>query len=159
MTSANHVEVSLDEGLREVNGDFPAYLSQIDSTRIKILVELILAGEEISWTSIGIILSGHEHTRTLNRTYLNHDFDTDVLSFLVDKSELGIEGEVYVDVETALERHLEFDSTLRDEIERYVAHGTLHLAGHLDETPELKAQMHLLEDTYLSELARVNGLS
>jgi len=124
----------------------------VDTHRIEMLVRSILETEKVDWSSVGIILTGHEQVHELNRQYLQHDYVTDVLSFLIDESGDGIEGEVYVDVETAAERHVEFSVTLREEIERYIVHGVLHLAGHDDDTKEQKDRMHELESQYLRRL-------
>lgn len=122
----------------------------VDPGRIEKLVAYTLESENVKWSQVGIVFTGHEHLRSMNRDYLGHDYDTDVLSFLIDKTEAGIEGEVYVDVETADERHTEFGSSLREEIERYVVHGLLHLAGYDDDTSEKKQIMHDLESKVLS---------
>lgn len=121
----------------------------VDEKRIERLVQQVLTGEGLPYREIGIVFTRHEHVTALNRDFLGHDYETDVLSFLLSEAEAGIEGEVYVDVETAAERHAEFATTLTDEIERYVVHGVLHLSGHNDDTPDQKEQMHLLETKYL----------
>jgi rRNA maturation RNase YbeY len=123
----------------------------VDEARIERIAAAVLSAEGVLWSEVGIILTGHARVRELNRLFLNHDHDTDVLSFLVDETDAGIEGEVYVDVETAAERHAEFGAALQEEIERYVIHGLLHLAGHDDDTPEAKAKMAALELKYLEE--------
>ena len=130
------------------NGIDPA---AADIARIERLATAVLSSERVTWSEVGIILAGHDRVRELNRMFLNHDIDTDVLSFLVDETDAGLEGEVYVDVETAAERHEEFGATLQEEIERYVIHGLLHLAGYDDDTPEGKARMAELETKYLGE--------
>ena len=118
------------------------------------LVETVLAGEDKAWSSVGVILSGHEMVTSLNVEWLAHDYDTDVLSFLVEEGPDGLEGEVYVDVETARERHSEFGTTVHDEICRYIVHGVLHLAGQDDATAEGERLMRALEDRYLSLAAK-----
>ena len=143
MTSVNRVEISW-----ALDSDRP----DIDSARIETLVRLVFAGETVLWSSVGIILGSHEVVSQLNGTYLDHHYDTDVLSFLIDESNEGIEGEVYVDVETASERHAEFGTTVAEEVERYVAHGVLHLAGYDDSTTDGKNAMRALEDKYLASL-------
>lgn len=132
-----------------VSFDFPADAELIDLDRLTRLAELVFVSENTRWVEVGIILTRHHRMSGLNRDFLNHEFDTDVLSFLLNQSDEGIEGEVYVDVETAAERHSEFGSTLEKEIQRYVVHGLLHLAGHQDETLEKKQAMHHLESRYL----------
>lgn len=113
------------------------------------LVERVMAGELVAWSSIGVILAGHELVTELNTKWLSHDYHTDVLSFLVEEGDAGLEGEVYVDVETARERCAEFNTTVQDEIARYIVHGLLHLAGHDDATAEGTRMMTALENRYL----------
>ena len=133
-----------------VSFDFSDDAELVDSTRLTRLAENVLEAERATWAEIGIVLTRHDRLRTLNRDFLNHDFNTDVLSFMVEESDAGIEGEVYVDLETAIERHAEFGSTIEEEIERYVVHGLLHLVGYTDDTPEKKKEMNELESRYLA---------
>ncbi|GMQ81938.1 MAG: rRNA maturation RNase YbeY [Rhodothermia bacterium] len=132
-----------------ISFDFSDDAEFVDLTRLTRLAEHVLETECAAWVRIGIVLTRHDRLRTLNRDFLNHDFNTDVLSFLVEESDAGIEGEVYVDLETAIERHTEFGSTIEEEIDRYVVHGLLHLAGYDDDTPEKKREMYELESRYL----------
>lgn len=100
--------------------------------------------------AITVVLTGREVVLDLNRAYLQHDFPTDVLSFRLDEEEDEVlEGEVYVDLDMATERHEEFGSDFTTEVYRYAIHGTLHLFGYDDHTEETKAQMRALEDRYL----------
>lgn len=132
-----------------ISFDFSEDAELVDLPRLIRLAEHVLEAERTVWTGIGIVLTRHDRLRTLNRDFLKHDLNTDVLSFLLETSDAGIEGEIYVDLETAIERHAEFDSSIEKEIERYVVHGLLHLAGHKDDTPEKKEKMHALESNYL----------
>ncbi len=132
-----------------ISFDFSEDAELVDLPRLIRLAEHVLEAEGTVWTGIGIVLTRHDRLRTLNRDFLKHDLNTDVLSFLLETSDAGIEGEIYVDLETAIERHAEFDSSIEKEIERYVVHGLLHLAGHKDDTPEKKEKMHALESNYL----------
>lgn len=132
-----------------ISFDFSEDAELVDLPRLIRLAEHVLQAEGTVWTGIGIVLTRHDRLRTLNRDFLKHDLNTDVLSFLLETSDAGIEGEIYVDLETAIERHAEFGSSIEKEIERYVVHGLLHLAGHEDDTPEKKEKMHALESNYL----------
>ncbi|TDI76594.1 MAG: rRNA maturation RNase YbeY [Bacteroidetes bacterium] len=143
MTSDNRVEVTWA---------FDDATQAVSDVKVESLVRLVLDSENISWKSIGVVFGSHRLVRDLNKNYLQHDFNTDVLSFLIDESTEGIEGEVYIDVETALERYEEFGATLENELVRYVAHGVLHLAGYNDAVVDGKDAMRVLEDKYLAAL-------
>lgn len=121
-----------------------------DEERVSRIAHVVFGGEERIFDSISVVLADHATVLELNREWLEHDWTTDVISFLLEDD--PIEGEVYVDVETARERHGEFDATLRGEIERYIIHGMLHLCGYDDATDDERSHMRSLEDRYLTAL-------
>lgn len=124
----------------------------IDESALRRLLLRVAQEEGVTIADLTVVLSDHAHVLDLNRTYLEHDYETDVLAFnLADDPAAGpIEGEIYIDLDTAQERHSEFNATFQNEVFRYAIHGLLHLAGYDDSTPERKAQMRALEDRYLS---------
>lgn len=109
----------------------------------------VLVAEEAQLKQLTIVLADHDTVLALNRRYLEHDYHTDVLAFDYGGSDL-LEGEVYVDLDTAAERCDEYASAYEEEALRYAVHGLLHLIGYSDKTPEEEAEMHELEDRYLS---------
>lgn len=109
----------------------------------------VFRGEGMRIEHVTLILGDHHLVRRLNRDYLGHDSDTDVLAFRYSHPGSDIEGEIYVDLDTALERHTEFGDTFEEEVLRYAIHGALHLVGHTDKTAELKRAMYELENRYL----------
>lgn len=127
---------------------------RVDEAVLEQLVQQVIAGEQGILRSLNVVLADHETVLSLNRAYLNHDYHTDVLSFSLDDSgEAGVvDGEVYVDLDTAAERHTEFGATFEAEVYRYVVHGLLHLLGYDDATVPEKEVMHALEDRYLAGL-------
>ena len=102
---------------------------------------------------LSVVLADHATVLALNQTYLAHDYLTDVLSFDLREDETEtVEGEIYIDLDTAVERHSEFGTSFIKEVYRYAVHGLLHLIGYDDATPEMKAQMRALENRYLEGL-------
>lgn len=126
---------------------------RVDAAALRRLLAHVLEAEGCRLHYLGIVLADHATVLELNRTYLDHDYLTDVLSFRLadDAPPEVIDGEVYVDLDTAAERHAEFGASFEEEAFRYAVHGLLHLAGYDDATPAQKAQMHAREDRYLAE--------
>jgi rRNA maturation RNase YbeY len=120
---------------------------------LETLARRVLEGERCAWTYVGIVLADHEMVHRLNREYLGHDYRTDVLSFLIDRTDRGIEGEVYVDLDTAESNAARFGEPYEREVARCVVHGLLHLAGHDDPGDDERARMRRLEDRYLGPVA------
>ena len=74
-------------------------------------VARVTAGEGFAVLELSVVLADHRAVRALNAEWLGHDYETDVLSFALDDEAAGrreIDGEVYVDLDTAAERAPEF---------------------------------------------------
>ncbi|MBL7979050.1 MAG: rRNA maturation RNase YbeY [Bacteroidetes Order II. Incertae sedis bacterium] len=130
---------------------------QLDLEKIKTLVYLVLDGEGFTLTYLGIVLSDHEAIHAMNREYLGHDYETDVLSFPLQsghhiRTHRQVEGEIYVDLDTALEVAPEYHTVFEQEALRYIVHGLLHLMGYDDATEEARKLMSMREDQYLKLL-------
>lgn len=125
---------------------------QLDEDGVRAVVEAVCEGEGVRVRDLGVVLADHALVHDLNREWLGHDYETDVVSFVLDEEAQArgeIDGEVYVDLDTAAERCGEFGVAWEHEALRYVAHGVLHLAGHDDASDEERAAMRALEDRYL----------
>ena len=125
----------------------------LDEAAVRAVALAVCAGEGVEVESLGVILGDHALVHELNREWLGHDYETDVVSFVLDEDAQAagrIDGEVYVDLDTAAERAPEFGVTPAHEALRYVAHGVLHLCGHDDATDAQRAAMRALEDRYLA---------
>ena len=122
---------------------------RLDEAALRRLILCVVEAEDRTVDYLGIILADHQTVLDLNRTYLAHDYLTDVLSFPLGETDETIDGEVYVDLDTAAERHEAFAHSFEDEARRYVVHGLLHLMGYHDATPAEQNTMRRLEDRYL----------
>ncbi len=89
----------------------------------------------------------------INRQYLQHDYPTDVLSFVLEDREPYLEGELVVSADTASRSASEFDWPAESELLLYVIHGALHLVGYRDKQPEENAEMRSAEASILRELS------
>jgi probable rRNA maturation factor len=89
----------------------------------------------------------------LNRQYLEHDYPTDVLSFVLaeDAAAKSLDGEIIVSADYAAREADRYDWTAGDELLLYVIHGALHLVGHDDATPMGKQAMREAETKYLRQ--------
>jgi probable rRNA maturation factor len=128
-------------------------LSETDATadpRLRQAVEAIFRESLIERATLSIAIVDDPTIHRLNRQYLDHDYPTDVLSFLLERDERGLEGEVIVSVDTAARRAVEFGWSTADELLLYVIHGTLHLVGYDDQTESTRAEMRAAERRMLT---------
>ncbi|MEO1994765.1 MAG: rRNA maturation RNase YbeY [Planctomycetaceae bacterium] len=130
----------------------------IDQSHLRRVAESVLRDESVTNAQLSIALVDGPSMRELNRAYLDHDYDTDVLSFdLSDavSAHIGenasqqtgrsIEGEIVISSEMAAQVAAGFDWSPQDEVVLYLVHGLLHLVGYDDSTVEQKAVMRTRE--------------
>ena len=140
-----------------------SYLIEINSSgqphesnlaRIRESVQHILEDASIETAEISIAIVSDEKMQQLNRRYLDHDYPTDVLSFLLDHDaeKKSLEGQIIASSEYAEREAPQYGWTTGDELLLYVIHGCLHLVGHDDSTPEAAAAMRQAEVGYLERL-------
>lgn len=116
-------------------------------------VRCALAGEGIGSAAISIVGVNNRRCRRLNRTYLGHDYVTDVISFPLEEVP-RLEGEIYINLDRARVQADDYRVSTRQELARLAIHGTLHLTGFDDRTRAAAARMHAREDTVLARLQR-----
>ena len=101
---------------------------------------------------ISIAIVDDPNMKTLNKQYLDHDYETDVLSFVMDSKPESkrLDGQLIVSAETAQRVATELQISLDDELLLYVIHGMLHLVGLHDQDPQSAAVMRSAEANYLA---------
>ncbi|MDA1049245.1 MAG: rRNA maturation RNase YbeY [Planctomycetota bacterium] len=125
-----------------------------DAKLLQAAVRRVLDGESIEEADVSVAIVDDATIHVLNRKYLQHDYATDVLSFLLSSSGDLLEGEIIVSADTAAREAIRFRSSLLDELLLYLIHGTLHLAGYDDASDSERATMRVKERQYLGALGR-----
>lgn len=117
------------------------------------IVRQTLTQEQVRAATIGVAVVDNPTIWRLNRRHLQHDYPTDVLSFLLESDPVEIpplgprgagrmlEGEVIVSAEMALQMSAQYHWQGADELCLYLVHGLLHLCGYDDLTPEEQTVM------------------
>ncbi len=115
-------------------------------------VRLVVENESGDEADVSIAIVDDDTIHALNRKYLEHDYPTDVLSFLLSSSGDTLEGEVIVSADTAAREAVRFGWSTSDELLLYLIHGTLHLVGYEDASEADRATMRTKERHYLAAL-------
>ena len=85
----------------------------------------------------------------INRTYLNHDTYTDIITFDYVVGNL-ISGDIMISIDRVGENAAKFGVPFEHELRRVVVHGVLHLLGQGDKSDEEAREMRRLEEEALS---------
>ena len=123
----------------------------VDERRIQRAVRMVLEEASIGEAEVSVAVVDDPTMRTLNCRYLNHDYATDVLSFVLEQTPERLEGQVIVSADTALAEAARFGWAAADELLLYVIHGALHLAGLEDGTAGERAEMRARERACLAQ--------
>lgn len=87
-----------------------------------------LAAQVAPGRTFTCLITGDRALHDLNRSFLGHDYPTDVLSF--PSGESGPElGDLAISIDRALVQSQEFGHSLLDELRLLMLHGLLHLTG------------------------------
>jgi probable rRNA maturation factor len=121
-------------------------------------VRSALSAEHVRQAAISVIGVNNRRCRRLNRTFLGHDYVTDVISFPLEDAP-RLEGEIYINLDRARVQAGEYRVSTRHELARLAIHGTLHLTGYDDRTRADAARMHAREDVVLARMSRRRAIT
>jgi probable rRNA maturation factor len=123
----------------------------------KVAGQVLLAENVNPLVEIGMVVTGQDKIRELNRIYLEEDKPTDVLSFPMRDSDVDESGfvtppdsalrlgEVIISYPQAKQQAREHGHTVKKEVAVLIIHGLLHLLGYDHDTPGRKRVMHKRE--------------
>lgn len=122
-----------------------------DGDRLLDAITEILADHDIQTAEVSLAVVDDPTIRQLNNQYLQHDYETDVISFVLDWNESNqhLAAQLIVSTDTAKREGQQVGNSMEEELLLYVIHGTLHLVGYDDKNDAAAKEMRLAERDYL----------
>lgn len=108
-------------------------------------VSRIVSSEEYTVGELSFIFCGDSYLHEMNRTYLNHDTLTDIITFDYSTGKT-ISGDVFISIERVWDNAKGFGVEEKEELQRVMAHGVLHLMGYNDKSEEEALVMRAKEN-------------
>ena len=99
--------------------------------------------------NISIIFCSDNYVLDINQKYLLHDYFTDIITFDYCEGD-RLSGDLFISVDSVRENSVEFGTEFKDELNRVIIHGLLHLVGYDDHTEKDIKLMRSKENYYLS---------
>jgi probable rRNA maturation factor len=151
----------------------PQYEGQLDAHALDRLAVGVLRAEGVTGPlELGVCITTDHEVRTLNRDFLGHDYDTDVISFGMSEGAQSAGevphfvtpaerpaylGDIAISYDRAAEQAPEFGNSTHAEVATLLIHGLLHLLGYDDRGDSDREKMHsrqqqLLETLYDPEM-------
>ena len=120
-----------------------------DRTKLKQFIERLFKKEQQKLGSLSYIFCSDEYLLDINKSFLQHDFYTDVISFDLNSGGNETEGEVYISVDRIKDNAKDLDVSFKQEFHRVIFHGALHLCGYRDKKKTDQQDMRDAENKYL----------
>jgi probable rRNA maturation factor len=121
-----------------------------DKIRLREWIYEVVKKEKKDIEFINYIFCSDAYLLKLNKTYLQHNYFTDVITFSYDEGEKQLKGDIYISIERVKENAKDYSRTFYNELHRVMIHGVLHLIGYEDNTDKERELIRKKEDKYLS---------
>lgn len=109
-----------------------------------------VAGSELKTLgNVNIIFCSDNYILDVNMQYLQHDYFTDIITFDYCEGKV-LSGDLFISIDSVRENASFFGTEFKDELNRVIVHGLLHLIGYDDHSEEDIKVMRSKEDYYLS---------
>ncbi|HEY0669402.1 MAG TPA: rRNA maturation RNase YbeY [Sphingobacteriaceae bacterium] len=118
---------------------------------IKKWIRNTIVAEDQKLNELTFIFCSDEYLLNINRSYLNHDTYTDIITFDNSDKPGFLTGDIFISIDRICDNAKKFKVSEVDELHRVMIHGVLHLLGYSDKTQPAKAKMTAKEDEYLKE--------
>jgi len=122
---------------------------RIQKKNIHSLVESLASELNFKLFNLEINFISDKSILEINRTYLKHNYTTDIITFNYSNVSNKIDGEIFISIEDAILNSKKFKVSLSEELARLVIHGLLHLLGYDDQNNSNKKIMKRLENKLL----------
>ena len=100
---------------------------------------------------INVIFCSDEYLLEMNRTHLDHDYYTDIITFDFTTEQV-ISGDLYISFDRVQDNALHNQIQLEIELYRVIIHGVMHLCGYKDKTKKDALLMRQQEEKCLIKI-------
>jgi len=125
-------------------------LDTLDADTWSTWIKEVIEEEGYELARIDYIFCSDEFLLEVNRTHLDHDFYTDIITFPLNPN--PIIAEIYISLDRVRENATSYSVSFEDELMRVIIHGILHLCGYDDHEEADIAFIRKKEAYYLKKL-------
>jgi rRNA maturation RNase YbeY len=120
-----------------------------DEPKVKKWILAVVGAQGKRVGNLNYLFCDDSYLINVNRTYLNHDTYTDIITFDYVEGNV-VSGDILISVERVSENATLFNSSFEQELRRVIIHGVLHLLGQADKSDEDAAEMRRKEESALA---------
>ena len=112
----------------------------------------VFDGEHCKISALELDFVTNREIKKVNTTFLKHEFETDIITFLYSGKKEGIEGECIISLDSVRKNAKLYETGYKNELKRVIVHGCLHLTGYNDKTESQKKRIREKENLYIGYL-------
>ena len=121
-------------------------LNDIDLTN---WISKVCVTENYNLGDISLIFCSDEYLLDMNRTHLDHDYYTDIITFDYTDNQI-VSGDLFISIDRVRDNANDFNVSFEHELHRVIIHGVLHLCGYKDKSDDEEKLMRTKENNALS---------
>lgn len=119
--------------------------------KFRTILKNLMIDENLILGNISYIFCSDTYILELNKSSLNHDYYTDIITFDFRDGKI-ICGDLFISIDRIRDNANKMKTSFSDELHRVMLHGVLHICGYGDKTEKEIIKMRSKEDYYLQEL-------
>jgi len=124
-------------------------LTLAQKTAVRGFIETLFRKEKKKLAGINYVFCSDEYLLEINRSFLQHDYYTDIITFGLSAPGEPVEAEIYISTDRVKDNARQLGISFREEMLRVIFHGALHLCGYKDKKKTEISLMREKEDYYL----------
>jgi probable rRNA maturation factor len=127
----------------------------LNKTSFFLVAERVCSKKNKTISRIAYVLVSDDALLEINRTHLNHDYYTDIITFDLSDKPKRIEAEIYISTDRVIENAQ--PKKTQEEFLRVMFHGILHLCGYADKSKKEQKEMRFKEDQCITLYREFTG--
>ncbi len=126
----------------------------LDKRKVHQALSLVCDELNIGISEMEINFVSAETMLAVNKKFLNHNYDTDIITFDYSNERDNLDGEIFISFAQAEKNSKLFHVSTDNELLRLIVHGVLHLIGYDDKIADRRKVMKKREDQLVKKFQK-----
>ena len=122
----------------------------LDSELFVLWLQRVVKEEQYELGDICLVFCSDLELLEMNKTYLQHDYFTDILTFDYCYDSV-VSGDLFISIDRIIDNAILLEEAYFKELKRVCVHGVLHLCGYKDKTEAESKIMRDREEHYIAK--------
>lgn len=122
----------------------------LDSELFVLWLQRVVKEEQYELGDICLVFCSDLELLEMNKTYLQHDYFTDILTFDYCFDSV-VSGDLFISIDRIIDNAILLEEAYFKELKRVCVHGVLHLCGYKDKTEAESKIMRDREEHYIAK--------